>query len=73
MCFSSGRAIGPAARKTIDCISNRKALSSMEKINDIKAEIRTDLSMSLQKLRIQGLRATRNSVSSQLHNFQTLQ
>ena len=64
--FSSGGVIGPAARKVIDCISQRKALSSIEKVNDLKAEIRTDLSMSLQKSRIQGLRATRNSLASQL-------
>ena len=56
MCILSGGAIGPAARKKIDCINQRKALSSMEKINDIKAEIRTDLSLSLQKQHIQGIR-----------------
>ena len=70
--FSSGGVIGPAARKVIDCISAKKASSSIEKVNDVKDEIRTDLSMSLQKSRIQGLRASRSSLSSQLRNFQQL-
>ena len=42
--FSSCGLIGPAARKAINCISKRKALSSIEKVNDLKDEVRMDLS-----------------------------
>ena len=70
--FSSGGVIVLAARKIIDCISQRKASSSIEKVNDVKEEMRTDLSISLQKSRIQGLLASRSSLSSQLRNLKQL-
>ena len=69
--FSSGGGIGPAAKKIIDRIANRLASNSLEKIDDIKSDIKTDIVVSLLKSRIQGLRCSRNSITSQLSNFKT--
>ena len=65
--FSSGGGIGPAAKKIIDKISNKIAYTSMERLSDIKSEIRTDIVVSLIKSRIQGLRSSRKSLLSQMN------
>ena len=67
--FSTGGGIGLAAKKIIDCIANRLAANSLEMIEDTKSEIKTDIVISLLKSRIQGLRCSHNSVTSQRSNL----
>ena len=67
--FSSGGGIGAAAKKIIDTISVKMAGSSMDKANDIKKELKTDLNISLIKSQIQSILSSKNSVENQLYNF----
>ena len=70
--LSSGGAIGSAANKIINLISNKLAVTSMEKLIDIKASIKTDLVMALLKSRVQSLRCCRNDVKDQLSHFRNI-
>ena len=67
--FSSGGAIGPMALKTIKQISRKRAKFSLENASEIASEMKNDISMSLIKSRIQGLRCNRNSLATQIHNI----
>ena len=69
--MSSGGVLGPSAKKIINLVVNKLAAFSQDNASDLKREIKADISMSLVKSRIQGLRANRNGISSQLSNFRT--
>ena len=71
--FSSGGSIGPAAKKIIDKIAVKIAQTSMDNLNDIRMDIKTDVVISLLKSRIQGIRSTRNSIVTQMNNFKLTQ
>ena len=60
-----GGIIGKSAKKLVDVISKKMANHTIESVIDTKHNIRTDLSMSLLKSRIMGLRSTRSGVFSQ--------
>ena len=45
--------------------------STQDNASDLKCEIKTDISMALVKSKVQGLRAIRNGISSQVINFRT--
>ena len=71
--LSTGGVIGPSAKKVVNIISSRLAASSNEKETDIKRQINTDISMSLIKSRIHGLRANRNNIATQMTNYRVQQ
>ena len=71
--LSTGGVIGKSAKKIINKISHRLTTSSEESVVDIKRNLNTDLMMSLIKSRIQGLRASRNNIASQMTNFRMSQ
>ena len=45
--FTSGGGIGLAARKSINITVNKLASTTMDRVDDIKTEIRTDTAVSL--------------------------
>ena len=67
--LSSGGAMGPMALKAIKQISRKRAKFSMENASEIASEMKNDISMSLIKSRIQGLRCNRNPLATQIHNI----
>ena len=71
--LSTGGVIGKSAKKIINKISHRLANCSEESVVDIKRNLNTDLMMSLIKSRIQGLRASRNNIASQMNKFRMSQ
>ena len=71
--FTSGGGIGPSAKKIVDKIATKMTHSSMERCEDIKIDIKTDIVMILLKSRIQGIRSARNSISTQMTNFKIAQ
>ena len=70
-CLSSGGVFGSSAKKIINLIVNKLTAINQDNSSDLKREIQTDISMSLVKSRIQGLRASRNGIISQLNKFRT--
>ena len=64
--FSTGGGIGNSAKKMINLIAQRLEFNSLEKLSDLKSEIKTDIVMSLLKSRVQSLRCSRSSISDQL-------
>ena len=70
-CLSSGGVFGSSAKKIINLIVNKLTAINQDNSSDLKREIQTDISMSLVKSRIQGLRASRNGIISQLSKFRT--
>ena len=50
---------------------NKLVTNAQDNVADLKREIKTDISMSLVKSRVQGLRSNRNGISSQISNFRT--
>ena len=50
----------------INLIAQRLEFNSLEKLSDLKSEIKTDIVMSLLKSRVQSLRCSRSSISDQL-------
>ena len=69
--MSSGGVFGSSAKKIINLIVNKLVAITQENASDLNREIKTDISMSFVKSRIQGLRASRNGIISQLNNFCT--
>ena len=65
--FTSGGGIGPAANKVISDIARKASLSSLERYEVIKEEIKRDVVFSLIKSRIQGIRSSKNCISSQTY------
>ena len=70
-CLSSGGVFGSSAKKVINLIVNKLTAINQDNAAELKREIQTDISMSLVKSRIQGLRASRNGIMSQLNTFRT--
>ena len=66
--FTSGGGIGPSANKVISELARKASLSSLERYEDIKEEIKRDVVFSLIKSRIQGIRSSKNSISSQTYS-----
>ena len=70
--LTSGGALGPMAKKLIKDIANK-----LSRIYQTKAfyisQIKNDLSISLIKSRVSGLRANRNNIISQLNDLRSLQ
>ena len=71
--LTSGGAVGPMAQKVIKQIVLKLSKHSYDNKRMITDELKGDLSMSLVKSRIQGLRCNRNTVSSQLSNLRNSQ
>ena len=71
--LTSGGALGPMAKKLIKDIANKLSRTSYQtKVFHI-SEIKNDLSMSLIKSRVIGLRANRNNITSQLNDLRSSQ
>ena len=64
--FSSGGGIGNSAKKIINLISQRLESDTLNKLSDIKSEIKTDIVMALLRTRVQNLRCSRSSIQDQL-------
>ena len=64
--FSSGGGIGNSAKKIINLISQRLESHTLNKLSDIKSEIKTDIVMALLRSRVQNLRCSRSSIKDQL-------
>ena len=69
--MSSGGVLGWSAKKIIDIIVNKMLSYALENAADVKNEIKTDISMSLVKSKVQGLRANRNGIGTQLSKFRS--
>ena len=70
-CMSSGGVLGSSAKKIINTIVNKLSTYAQVNAADVKREIKTDISMSLVKSKVQGLRANRNGIGTQLSNFRS--
>ena len=70
-CMSSGGVLGWSTKKIIDIIVNKMLSYALENAADVKNEIKTDISMSLVKSKVQGLRANRNGIGTQLSQFRS--
>ena len=66
--MTSGGCIGPAANMVLKTIANKKASKSFENRDQILRNIKTDLSMSLLKSRIVGIRSSRKTLTAQIEN-----
>ena len=71
-CMSSGGVLGSSAKKIINIIVNKLSTYALVNAADAKREIKTDISMSLIKSKVQGLRSNRNGIGTQLSNFRSL-
>ena len=71
--LTSGGAMSPLAKKIIQQLAKKISIDSFIKEAEIVKEIKDDISISLIKSRIQGLRCNRNSIASQMSKFKTMQ
>ena len=71
--LTSGGAMSPLAKKIIQQLAKKISINSFTKEAEIVKEIKDDISISLFKSRIQGLRCNRNSIASQMSKFKTME
>ena len=71
--LTSGGAMSPLAKNIIQQLAKRISFDSFIKEAEIIKAIKDDISMSLIKSRIQGLRCNRNYIASQMSKFKTME
>jgi len=68
----SGGSIGPAAKMVLKTMADKLAAKSYETQSQILNEIKSDLSMSLLKSKIRGLRSIRKSLAAQISDLRSI-
>ena len=64
--MTSGGSIGPAAKMVLKIMADKLAAKSYDTKSQILNEIKSDLSMSLLKSKIRGVRSIRKSFAAQI-------
>lgn len=70
--MTSGGGIGPAAKMVLKTMADKLAAKSYETKSQILNEIKNDLSMSLLKSKIRGIRSIRKSLAAQFSDLRSI-
>ena len=70
--MTSGGSIGPAAKMVLKTMADKLAAKSYETKSQILNEIKSDLSMSLLKSKIRGIRSIRKSLAAQISDLRSI-